>query len=213
MKKRIFCFALCMVMLLAVALTGCKKKEDLEEKLTQTATTLSMWVVTENENGVDAETAKIVNDAINVITKSRFKVRLVIKWLTKDEYRNTLDQTIRDYIDVRATSSGTTAETVAAEEQTEVNEWGFTVVKYPELEKNQVDIIYIEGEDMYLDYINRGWLFKMDDELTSSSKKIKEYVNTYLLSAAKRNGGTYAIPNNRAIGSYTVMLLNKELMA
>lgn len=213
MKKRIFCFALCMVMLLAVALTGCKKKEDLEEKLTQTATTLSMWVVTENENGVDAETAKIVNDAINVITKSRFKVRLVIKWLTKDEYRNTLDQTIRDYIDVRATSSGTTAETVAAEEQTEVNEWGFTVVKYPELEKNQVDIIYIEGEDMYLDYIDQGWLFRMDDELSGSSKKIKEYVNNALLDAAKRNGGTYAIPNNRAIGSYKVMLLNKALMA
>ena len=212
MKKRIFCFALCIVMLLAVALTGCKKKVNLEEELTQTATTLSMWVVTENENGVDAETAKIVNDAINAITKSRFKVRLVINWLTKDEYRSTLDQTIRDSIDTRATSSGVTAQTVV-EEQTEVNEWGFTVVKYPELEKNQVDIIYIEGEDMYLDYINQGWLFKMDDELSGASKKIKEYVNNALLNAAKRNGGTYAIPNNRAIGSYKVMLLNKALMA
>lgn len=211
MKKRIFCFALCIVMLLTVALTGCKKKESLEEKLTQTATTLSMWVVTENENGVDAETAKIVSQAINAITNSRFKVRLVIKWLTKAEYRNALDQNIRDYIDVRA--SGAATETVIAEEQTEVNEWGFTVIKYPELDKNQVDIIYIEGEEMYLDYINQGWLFKMDDELSGASKKIKEYVNSALLSAAKRNGGTYAIPNNRAIGNYKVMLLNKALMA
>ena len=219
MKKRIFCFALCMIMVLAVALTGCKKKEDLEEKLTQTATTLSMWVVTENENGVDEETAKIVSDAINSVTNSRFKVRLVINWLTKDEYRSKLDRTIRDYIDVRATSSASTQTTIdttevtAVEEQTEVNEWGFTVIKYPDLDENQVDIIYIEGEDMYLDYINRGWLFKMDDELTGSSKKIKEYVNSALLAAAKRNGGTYAIPNNHAIGKYTVMLLDKELMA
>ncbi|MBO4309280.1 MAG: hypothetical protein J5885_05580 [Clostridia bacterium] len=219
MKKRILCFVICAVMLLAVTLTGCKKKEE-DPGYEQIATTLSMWVVTENEHGVDDETAKIVSDAINSVTNSRFKVRLVINWLTKDEYRAKLDRTIRDYIDVRATkgygSSPTTvdtAETSIVEEQTEVNEWGFTVVKYPALEENQVDIIYIEGEDMYLDYINRGWLFKMDDELTSSSKKIKEYVNPYLLSAAKRNGGTYAIPNNRAIGSYTVMLLNKELMA
>lgn len=219
MKKRLFCFVLCAVMVLALALTGCKKKEE-DPGYTQTATTLSMWVVTENENGVDAETAKIVSDAINAITNSRFKVRLVINWLTKSEYRAKLDRTIRNYIDVRATKGYTAPSTVETEEetsiveaQTEVNEWGFTVIKYPALDEDQVDIIYIEGEDMYLDYINNGWLFKMDDELTSSSKKIKEYVNSALLAAAKRNGGTYAIPNNHAIGSYTVMLLNKALMA
>lgn len=218
MKKRWICFAICIVMLLSVALTSCGGKESLEEKLQQEATTLSLWVVTENENGVDAETAEIVSDAINSITNAKFKVRLVIKYLTRDEYRATLDRTIRDYIDVRATmpaqSQTVVSEenTTAVEVETEVNEWGFTVIKYPELLENQVDIVYIEGEDMYLDYIHNGWLAALDSELSGSSKKIKEYVNSALLAAAKREGGTYAIPNNHAIGQYTVMLLNKELM-
>lgn len=216
MKKRLFCLALCMVLLLSVALTGCGKKETLEEKLQQQATTLSMWVVTENPEGVDEETARIVSDAINAITNANFKVRLVINYLTEDEYRAKLDRTIRDYIDVRATQpvrsiTSDSTETVA-EAETEVNEWGFTVIKYPDLLENQVDIVYIQGEDMYLEYIKNGWLTALDNELTGSSKKIKEYVNSALLAAAKRSGGTYAIPNNHTIGKYTVMLLNKELM-
>ena len=217
MKKRVLCLTLCIVMVLAIALTGCKKKGETPVDPI-TATTLSMWVVTKNENGVDAETAALVSDAINNITNSRFKVRLVINWLTEDDYRAKMDQTIRDYIDVRANTplgaaTDATAETEVVEAETMVNEWGFTVIKYPDLLANQVDIVYIEGEDMYLDYIKKGWLFKMDDELSGASKKIKEYVNNALLSAAKREGGTYAIPNNHAIGKYTVMLLNKELMA
>ena len=217
MKKRLFCFAICIAMVLSVALTGCGKKATLEEKLQQTATTLSMWVVTENPDGVDAETAEIVSNAINAITNAKFKVRLVINYLTADEYRAKMDRTIRDYIDVRATTpvrTATSADATTAVEEAEtmVNEWGFTVIKYPDLLENQVDIVYIQGEEMYLEYINNGWLTALDSELTGSSKKIKEYVNSALLAAAKRSGGTYAIPNNHTIGKYTVMLLNKELM-
>ncbi len=216
MNRRIICFAVCLIMLLTVVLSGCKKNEGSPVE-TITATTLSMWVVTKNADGVDAETAAIISDAINNITNSKFKVRLVINWLTESEYREKLDQAVYDYIDVRATSGYSsvdlTEDTTVVEAETEINEWGFTVIKYPELIQNQVDIIYIEGEDMYLDYIDNGWLYKMDDDLSGSSKKIKEYVNNALLTAAKRRSGTYAIPNNHAIGQYTVMLLNKALMA
>ena len=40
------------------------------------------------------------------------------------------------------------------EDETEINEYGMSVIKYPELEENQVDVIYLSGEDMYLDFID-----------------------------------------------------------
>ncbi len=216
MKKRLLCLVLIAVMLLSAVLTGCKKKEDLEEALQQTATTLSMWVVSENK--VEKETAEIVSNAINAVTNSRLKVKLIINYLTEDDYRETLDRKIRDYIDVRATQPKNTAvatetqTTAVTEVETVVDELGFTSLKYPDLLENQVDIIYIQGENMYLEYIQNGWLSALDNELTGSSKQIKEYMNNALLAAAKYGSGTYAVPNNHAIGSYTVMLLNKELM-
>lgn len=227
MKSRLICLAMCLLMCASVFLTGCSSKttEEAESDITniasETALSLTMWVVSEKE--VSPETADRVNTAINDITKSKFKTKLTVYFLTEDEYRSTLSETIRAREDSKsqfitgATEEETEAVTESGEivtvvDETETNKYGQTVIKYPDLKPNQVDIIYIDGEDMFREYVANGWLKTLDEELSASSKKIKEYVSQTLLSAAKIEGGTYAIPNNNTIGEYTFMLLNKDLM-
>lgn len=229
MKKRLLCLLMCLIMVLSVVLTSCSEKTDEEakgdisDKASEAAITLSMWVVCEEEISADNQAA--VTAAINAITTSKFKTKLAIEFLTEDVYRTKLDAAIAEFKLLRESTmteeevpeegDGTETDTTETEtftDATETNDLGMTVIKYPELLANQVDIIYISGEDMYIDYIENGWLAELDTELQVSSKKLKEYISGTLLSAAQMSGKTYAIPNNRTIGEYKYMLLNQELM-
>ena len=211
MRKRLICLSLCLLLLLPSVLAGCKKQTNIEEKFQQTATTLSMWVVVENAESVSEEAKKIVSAKLDEITKDRFKVHLIVNYISADVYRETLDNEIRGFYETRAHITPRTDDQKTAE--TEVNEWGITVIKYPALLDHQVDIIYIEGEEMFKTYAKDGWLASLNAELNGNSKAIRSNVNGNLLSAASYDGQIYAIPNNHTLGEYTVMLLNKELMA
>jgi len=227
MKKRLICLLLCLVMVLSMVLTSCsdkseeEAKDDISDAASETAMTLSMWVVCEEE--VSADNAAAVTKAINAITNSKFKTQLAINFLTEDVYREKLEEAIiafeasdfnqnRDEEEEVETEEGETGEQETVTDETVTNDLGMTVIKYPELLANQVDIIYIAGEDMYIDFIEKEWLADLDTELSVSSKKLKEYISGTLLAAAQVEGTTYAIPNNRTIGEYTYMLLNQELM-
>ncbi len=226
MKTRLLCLLLCLVTMLSLVLTGCSSKnsdeakDDVANKASQSAITLSMWVV--SEEPVSDRDAAAVSFALNQITKAKFKTQLVLNFYTKDEYRSKLEDAIVAFEESRKNQGSVEEETEAESGADNANEVvtdemitddrGLSVIKYPELLKNQVDIIYIGGEDMYLDFVNKGWLAELDDELATSAKKIQEYVSGTLLSAVKTGGATYAIPNNRVIGEYTYMMLNKDLV-
>ncbi len=223
MKNRLICLALCLVFVLSAFLTGCGEKStgEITEEIiitsSENARTLTMWLVA--EKAVDAATAEAVTKAINDITETKFSTRLVLKFFTEDEYRQAVTEEIRRNEDARNELLGNKApsensSTSTQEETIEyiTNEYGQLKKKYPELVSNQVDIIYIAGYDMYTEFIDNGWLYEMDGELSAASKKIKEYISATLLGAAKIDGSTYAIPNNNSIGEYTYMLLDKELM-
>ncbi len=120
-----------------------------------------------------------------------------------------------DYVDFRETEELTGEDTTAEEtvlETVEGLDYAISTLKYPEEKKNQIDIIWIDSYDRYLDYINREMIERLDSELSGSSKKLNEYINNELLLWAKwPTSGTYAIPNNVIIGEYTYLLVNKEL--
>ncbi len=82
---------------------------------------------------------------------------------------------------------------------------------YPEVDIDQVDIMFLGDYDKYIEYIDAGWLSKLNDQLNSSAKKLTSYVYPAFLDAVKINKGYYAIPNNTVIGEYTSLLINKEL--
>ncbi|MBQ7334886.1 MAG: hypothetical protein IJW92_00210 [Clostridia bacterium] len=199
--------------------------------------TLSMWVVSEEE--VDPEIAVAVTEEINSMTRSKYKTELVITYLTEDQYYEKLTAEIEAYAAAEAErkeqqeaeeeskedETGTGEETTTAPEvETYIDDNGLLQEKYPALEEHQVDIIYIgnlvdgdgnlivSGQDMYSEFVTKGWLAELDSELKNSSKKIAEYISPTLLSSVKQDGVTYAIPNNNVIGEYKYMLLNQKLM-
>lgn len=100
--KKIVSMLLIIAMLLsmcAVSLTGCTREktaeeieEDLKKEQANAASTLVMWVVT--EEGTDPEQAEAVADAMALITKSKYKTDLVIRYLTMDEYYEKLEAAI-----------------------------------------------------------------------------------------------------------------------
>ncbi len=100
----------------------------------------------------------------------------------------------------------------AKEEETVTNEYGIPMLKYPDAEEYQVDIIYISGFDKYNEFIEKDWLAPLDDQLAGTSKKLNDYIPATLMNGAMVDGVTYAIPNNVAIGEYTYMMIDKELM-
>ena len=97
-----------------------------------------------------------------------------------------------------------------AELQTEIVD-GMSKPVYPGAKENQVDIVYIAGEDRYISYVENGWLAPLDEELAGVASKLVTYVSSPLLTGTKVGDATYAIPNNNEIGKYTYMLLDKDL--
>ncbi len=102
-------------------------------------------------------------------------------------------------------------ETGVVEELTSYNEYEIAEIVYPELRKNQVDIIYLSGFDRYNTFIESEWIQPLDDEITGASRKLTDYISSTLLSGVQIDGSTYAIPNNVSIGEYTYMMIDKEL--
>ena len=222
-------------MLLSVAFTGCSSKTDDEavEDVTDTASestmTLTMYLMSEGE--ISDEQASKIEDAVNKITKSKFKTKLVLHYFTEAEYNTALENAFKATEDAKAAKKAaeqalkdaikrgeaTAAATTTAgetEEETIVNEYGVTELKYPSVEDYQVDIFYLGGYDKFMEYLGNEWLSRLDEELTSSSKLLNDYVAPEYLTYMKQiGGGTYAIPNNTVVGEYTYLLLNKEVLA
>ncbi|MBP3378232.1 MAG: hypothetical protein J6L96_05745, partial [Clostridia bacterium] len=82
---------------------------------------------------------------------------------------------------------------------------------YPEVDVDQVDILFLGDYDKYVEYIDAGWLSKLNDQLNSTAKKLTSYIYPAFLDAVKVNKSYYAVPNNTVIGEYTSLLVNKEM--
>lgn len=102
-------------------------------------------------------------------------------------------------------------EETVAEEVTAYNEYDIAEIVYPELRKNQVDIIYLSGFERYNDFITNEWIQPLDEEISGASRKLTDYISSTLLSGVQIDGSTYAIPNNVSIGEYTYMMIDKQL--
>lgn len=234
MNKRIICLLLSAIMLLSVALTGCSKKTDDEamENVTEAASestmTLTMYLMSESE--VSEDQASKIEEAVNKITKSKFKTRLILKYFTEEEYTEALEDAFKKTEDEKAAkreaekalkeaikrgeaTSATTATGTTAEE-TIINELGVTELKYPTVSENQVDIFYLGGYDKFMEYYNSGRIVELDENLSTDAKTLNTYIfGDYFTNIKFNTKDTCVIPNNLVIGEYTYMLLNKDVLA
>lgn len=224
MKIRIIALVLCLITVLPFVLAGCGSDEDISNANQNDLTsrpTESVVIYMIKEEGTTDEDIAIVEKAFNEITKSKFKTQVKLEFYTKDVYYEKLEEAMlksKERKDALNNSyyEETTADPDAevTEEETILNEYGLPELKYPAFEDGQVDIFYFGGYNRYLDYtsIEKEWLVRLDSELSTSSKKLKDYIYPSFLKAAALSGKTYAIPNNNVIGEYTFLLLNKKLI-
>ena len=236
MNKRLIALFLCLVMMLSVVLAGCAEsseedaKNELEQAKVASNMTLTMWIV--SKAPVSPEIRAEVTAAINALTRTKYKTQLDIQYLSEEEYFSKLTAAMEAYAANKKQQNGgtlvETGTTAEGEESTAqqivTDEYGMYHDNYPDVLKNQVDIIYIgdvkdgegnllmSGEEMYKALRADDWLAPLDEAIKGDAKKIKEFVSPTLLSAVQEQGATYAIPNNNPIGKYTYMCLNKKLM-
>ena len=78
MKKRLMCLLLGAIMLISVMLTGCGGNNASEEDIANAASreTQTLVVYLMSEAPVDKKTEYAVEDALNSLTKSKFKLGL-----------------------------------------------------------------------------------------------------------------------------------------
>jgi hypothetical protein len=229
MKKRAIALLLCLATLFTVCLSSCggNKDEDtntMEAVSSREPLTLSMWVVTGDNTTEEAMEA--VEAAFNSYTKSNFTTAVDLVFVTEDEYKTALanyHKEIANWYQSKPAQTSTEAETtdinaVTTEEEettaeTVVNQYGVPEIKYPDPEEYQLDIVLMLGEDMYYEYANSGLLMSMSTSLLDVSKKLSYYIYPTFFDAAKLSKGTFAVPNNHAIGEYTYLLVNRALAA
>ena len=177
--------------------------------------------MTELTNAINAErdtarTLEEAEEAWNEFIKgqeSKSQDRLLQEFFAIEENKKYLDAGFKGVSE---------QDDAVVEEETIKGEYGVVEIKYPEPEKNQIDIFYLGnwidgegtehyGKDKFFEYQNNGWLAGLNEELSLSSRKLTDYISGALLKGVEQNGIVYAIPNNVEIGSYTYGLIDKDL--
>lgn len=219
-SKKALCLVLCLLMLSSVLLTSCVEEEV---DVADGRTTRSVVIAMVSEKEVSPETEKQIEDALNAITKSKYKTMVDIRYYSQEEYFSEMVALVERIEEDRANSEGDdilldTPETESADEETVVDEfYGYAEYKYPEIKENQLDIFYIAGLDMYKyfnDFDNeRAWLAPLDSELSTMGSLLYDYIfDSYMKGLITASyDTTYAIPNNVLSGEYTYLLVDKTL--
>ena len=240
MNKKLLSLFLAIMMVLSM-LAGCSSKSGEDETVEASADTeessrismtLTLWIPT-SENTTE-EAVLAAQDYINSLTQAKFDTAIELHAIPEDEYQDAIDERMaeiaakkeeealaeeaaREAAKALKEQGGEAEETETEETETEedeetfVNELGITVVKYPEVEDTQMDIFLVRGYENYTRYIEEAAIQQLDAELSGTSKILKTYIYPTFLTLANQ-GGTYAIPNNRPVGEYEYLLVNKELV-
>ena len=101
MNKRLIALFLCLVMMLSVFLAGCAEdseedaKNELEEAKVANNMTLTMWIV--SESPVVEGIRNDITQAINALTRTKYKTQLEIHYLSEEEYFSKLTEAMEKF--------------------------------------------------------------------------------------------------------------------
>lgn len=206
MKKRIVSLLLVAMTVLALMLTGCSEGEVNLVDSTRMATTLTMWVITEDETTEKA--IEEVEAAFNAVTQETYTTRVDFVFCTADEYKAKLQQKF-DHIDTKPADAKNP--NIQLSNTTYRDEDGMRHVYYADPWEYQMDILLVTDYEMLYDLVMHDRVQDLTSLLSSDNKIIGTYVNNDVMNNATVVGSYYAVPNNNIIGDYTFLLVNKEL--
>ena len=212
MKKRARSFLLCVLMLLPLALASCglggdpEDTEDTEEDLYVKPASLNFYIIGDDFN---SSAVSDMQTAFNAVSRDLYKTEIKFIFCTEAEYEATVTAKLQTAAAAGGASAADKYENV--EIKTELDDLNTVIELYPEIYDNQVDILLINGADMFERLYDKGYLADLTSYLDGENVAIKSHVNSNLLNGARVNGKMYAIPNNVTIGYYKYLLVNKKL--
>ena len=198
--KKILCLALCLIMA-CLALVGCDDAigSDLEgeggyydrglaSSQSEPVIALDLYIITDADTSKDAvKTANAtVEDRINQYIEEKYKAKLYIHYLTEAEYAATVvDAVVPGY---KESANGRIA---------------------------HADIVLINSASLFDQLVASDALLALDEALEMNKYgTLNADIATSLLDAARVQKGEesklYAIPNNRVIGEYEYLLINRS---
>ncbi len=233
MKKRLQCLFLTLVLLASCFTVACSEEENVDTitmndgSNKNPATTVTIWGL-RGDNTTD-EAVALVEKEMSALTQSAFNTALELNLYTEDEYiaaleerldeiaaQKKVEQAEADRLEAIAKlykkNKGDEESETIPEDITSINEIGLVEIIYPEPDPAQLDIFYIPDYDTFVEYQKDGHLSILDTELSSTGKLMTSYIHPSILAAGKLDGSTYAILNNKPMGQYTYLLLNRELL-
>lgn len=223
------------------AFAGCVKEEDNNEEAAgqRVAMTMTLWLQAAEGTEVDAESVSQVEKAINEITQAQFSTAIKLKIFKAEDYdKNVLAKiencrVLTEEAEAAAAQQRKEEREAAAKGEEYVPDTEYTAktdvltfddednmfeamnaalfASYPAVANNQFDIFLIHGYDEFEKLASDLQLADLHDNLADESKVLRSYIFPSLLDGAQYDGCTYAIPNNRAVGEYEIMLVNKEI--
>ncbi len=217
MKRRLAYLVLSIVLAFsAFALFSCGDDEididdiELADDNTRAAVSLNFFIITD-ERTTD-EAIQKMQDAFNAYSETEFRTHVEFTMCTADEYAKMMEERFAAIENGEVQSPGEIDTTQGAVEYY-IDELGQQKVKYPEVEDGQIDILLITGKEMLEDYVNAGRVLDLTEKLDGDFKMLRSYINTDLYNSVTLNGSWYSVPNNKVLGNYQYLFINKEIAA
>ncbi len=219
MKKGILCILLSLLLVLPL-FTACTQEVDL------TGTEVSIYTLyTIVDEATTPEAIRQVELSLNRILFYRLGVILDLQMVTADKYEEFLDAKLEEIEQYQlekknnknnknssaASSEGenvTSEEVMTGDKVLEMLENGEDIV----LKNPRLDIFLVQGYDKYYELATDGKLAQLDEKLNNEGKALTSSIHSTLFNAAKVGGKTYGIPVNNAIGEYTYLVFDEELL-
>ena len=219
MKKGILCILLSILMLVPM-FASCSSETSIPEVEAEVYT-----LYTIKDDSTTPEAIRQVELALNRILFHRLGVVLKLVMVNEDEY----DQLIADkyaemeeYTLAKKNKNNKTESSKAASSEEEVSVdvlTGDDILDILEdggeipLDEPRFDIFLVRGYDQYYDLATNGHLMALDEKLNNEGKALKSSIHSTLFTAAKVGNKTYGIPVNNAIGEYTYLVFDADLLA
>ncbi len=219
MKKGILCILLSILMLVPM-FASCSSEVVIEDIEAEVYT-----LYTIKDEKTTPEAIRQVELALNRILFHRLGVILKLVMVNEDEY----DQLIADkyaemeeYTLAKKNKTNTSESSKASNSEEEVSEdvvTGDDILNILEeggqipLEEPRLDIFLVRGYDKYYDLATSGKLVALDEKLNNEGKALRSSIHSTLFTAAKVGNKTYGVPVNNAIGEYTYLVFDADLLA
>ena len=185
-------------------------KTEFKTKIELTLVTADEYIALVEERVAEAEQAKTRLAAISKYNSMAQKIANQLEKANSDTDNKGLFSKWTQNAKVVEASTLSTG-TVYTAEQTTVYEDGKIETVYPNA-TSPIDILMIDGKEMY-DYLDeKGYLLSIADKLTTEFTKFKQYIYpTFFEQLEIITDDIKAIPNNNLLAEYTYLVVDKEL--